>query len=334
MVLAIGAFAYKPTFDLSSAGIPATAESQTALKTLEKGLPPGATDPTLVLLHQSAGGPLPAGDLATFTAKLKTLPGVGAVAPPKLSTGRSTAAYTVTLSYNPQSTAAVNLVKNQLRPAVHTAAPPGTSALTGGTTAVFADIQRAVNHDYAVVFPVAALIILIILGLLLRSAVAPWYLLASVVLGFGATLGASVLAFQILGGQPGLVFLLPVYMYLFVVALGTDYNILMIARLREQARAGMPPRQAVSVAFRHAAPTIAAAGLVLAGTFASLTLAGNTILSQLGFAVSAGITLAAFVMAMFFSPSLTTLIGRYAWWPGHAAQPPTPAKQLPQEAPR
>ena len=310
VVLAIGAFAYKPTFDLSSAGIPATAESQTALKTLEKGLPPGATDPTLVLLHQSAGGPLPAGDLATFTAKLKTLPGVGAVAPPKLSTDRSTAAYTVTLSYNPQSTAAVNLVKNQLRPAVHTAAPPGTSALTGGTTAVFADIQRAVNHDYAVVFPVAALIILIILGLLLRSVVAPWYLLASVVLGFGATLGASVLAFQVLGGQPGLVFLLPVYMYLFVVALGTDYNILMIARLREQARAGMPPRQAVSVAFRHAAPTIAAAGLILAGTFASLTLAGNTILSQLGFAVSAGITLAAFVMAMFFSPSLTTLIGR------------------------
>ena len=333
-VLAIGAFAYKPTFDLSSAGIPATAESQTALKTLETGLPPGATDPTLVLLHQTSGGALPASGLATFGAKLKTLPGVGAVAPPTLSTGRSTAAYTVTLSFNPQSTAAVNLVKNQLRPAVHAAAPPGTAALTGGTTAVFADIQRAVNHDYTVVFPVAALIILVILGLLLRSAVAPWYLLASVVLGFGATLGASVLVFQGLGGQPGLVFLLPVYMYLFVVALGTDYNILMIARLREQARAGMPPRQAVTVAFRHAAPTIAAAGLILAGTFASLTLAGNTILSQLGFAVSAGIALAAFVMAMFFSPSLTTLIGRWAWWPGHAAQPPVAAHHQPQEAPR
>ncbi len=315
-------------------GIPATAESQTALKTLEKGLPPGATDPTLVLLHQTSGGALPASDLAAFGAKLKTLPGVGAVAPPTLSTDRATAAYTVTLSFNPQSTAAVNLVKNQLRPAVHAAAPPGTAALIGGTTAVFADIQRAVNHDYAVVFPVAALIILVILGLLLRSVVAPWYLLASVVLGFGATLGASVLVFQVAGGQPGLVFLLPVYMYLFVVALGTDYNILMIARLREQARAGMPPRQAAAIAFRHAAPTIGAAGLILAGTFASLTLAGNTILSQLGFAVSAGIALAAFVMAMFFSPSLTTLIGRWAWWPGHAAQPPVAAQQQPQEAPR
>jgi RND superfamily putative drug exporter len=94
----------------------------------------------------------------------------------------------------------------------------------------------------------------------------------------------------------------------------------------------MPPRQAASVAFRHAAPTIGAAGLILAGTFASLTLAGNTILAQLGFAVACGIVLAAFVMAMFFAPSLTALIGRWAWWPGHAAQPPAPAEQLTHEA--
>ena len=320
IALAIGAFSYKPTFDLSSAGIPATAESQTALKTLERGLPPGATDPAVVLLHSSSGQPLAAPELSAYGARLKTLPGVGSVAPPAVSPGRATAAYTVTMSYNPQSTAAVTVMKTKLRPGAHAAAPAGTYALVGGTTAVFADIQRAVNHDYAVVFPVAAIIILVILALLLRSLVAPWYLMASVGLGFGATLGASVLVFQGLGGQPGLVFLLPVYMYLFVVALGTDYNILMIARLREQARDGMPPRQAAAVAFRHAGPAIGAAGLILAGTFASLTLAGNTILSQLGFAVSCGIALAAFVMAMFFSPSLTALIGRRAWWPGQAGR--------------
>jgi RND superfamily putative drug exporter len=319
IALAIGAFSYKPTFDLSSAGIPSNAESVTALKTLEEGLPPGATDPTLILLHANSGQPLTTAQLTTYAAKLKTLPGVGAVAPPKLSTDRATADYTVTLSYNPVSTSAVTVLKNGLRPGAHASAPAGTYALVGGTTAVFADIQRAVNHDYLVVFPTAAIIILLILALLLRSVVAPWYLLVSVGLGFGATLGASVLVFQVLGGQPGLVFLLPVYMYLFVVALGTDYNILMIARLREQAREGMPPGEGAAEAFRHAAPTIAAAGLILAGTFASLTLAGNTILSQLGFAVSSGIVLAAFVMAMFFSPSLTALIGRRAWWPGHAA---------------
>ena len=334
IALTIGAFGYKPTFDLSSAGIPASAESQTALRTLEKGLPPGATDPTDVLLHATAGRPLPATDVAAYGAKLKTLPGVGAVAAPTLSADRATADYTVTLSYDPQSTAAVNLMKNTLVPGAHAAAPAGTYALVGGTTSVFADIQRAVNHDYAVVFPAAAVIILLILGLLLRSVVAPWYLMASVGLGFGATLGASVLVFQHLRGQAGLVFLLPVYMYLFVVALGTDYNILMIARLREQAKEGMDPRQAAASALRHAGPAIGAAGLILAGTFASLTLAGNTILSQIGFAVSCGIALAAFVMAMFFSPSLTALIGRRAWWPSHADKPRTPTAPQTREAVR
>ena len=154
----------------------------------------------------------------------------------------------MTLSHDPQSTAAVNLMKSTLVPGAHAAAPAGTYALVGGTTSVFADIQRAVNHDYAVVFPAAAVIILLILGLLLRSVVAPWYLMVSVGLGFGATLGASVLVFQHLRGQAGLVFLLPVYMYLFVVALGTDYNILMIARLREQAAEGLEPRQAAAIA--------------------------------------------------------------------------------------
>jgi RND superfamily putative drug exporter len=273
-----------------------------------------------VYLH-APSGTLSAADVTAYGAKLKTMPGVGAVAVPQVSADHATAEYTVTLSYNPQSTQAVNVLKNGLRPAAHAAAPAGTYALVGGTTAVFADIQRAVNHDYAVVFPVAAVIILLILALLLRSLVAPWYLMISVGLGFAATLGASVLVFQTLGGQAGLVFLLPVYMYLFVVALGTDYNILMIARLREQAREGQSPRQAVTYAMRQAGPAIGAAGLILAGTFASLTLAGNSILQQLGFAVSCGIALAAFVMAMFFSPSLTTLIGRWAWWPGHEGDP-------------
>ena len=304
------------TFDLSSAGIPASAESQRALVTLEKGLPPGATDPTDVLLHSSSG-PLSASELSRYGTALKALHGVGSVAAPAVSADHRTADYPVTLSYDPASTQAVNVMKSSITPGAHAAAPPGTYALVGGTTAVYADIQRAINHDYAVVFPVAAVIILLIMMLLLRSVVAPWYLLASVGLGFGATLGASVLVFQVLQNQAGLVFLLPVYMYLFVVALGTDYNILMIARLREEAREGRDPRQAAAMALRHTGPAIGAAGLILAGTFASLMLAGNTILSQLGFAVSCGIALAAFVMAMFFSPSITALIGHRAWWPGH-----------------
>src|SRR6202167_2493967 len=319
VVLALGALGFKPTFDLSSAGIPSKAESEVALTVLERGLPPGATEPTQVYLHATSGT-LNAAEVTGYGTKLKTMDGVGAVAPAVVSADKATAEYTVTLSSDPESTTAVNTLKNGLRPQAHAAAPPGTYALVGGSAAVFADIQAAMNHDYAIVFPVAAVIILLILMLLLRSLVAPWYLMLSVGLGFGATLGATVLVFQTLAGQAGLVFLLPVYMYLFVVALGTDYNILMIARLREQARSGMTPRQAAADAVRHAGPAIASAGLILAGTFGSLTLAGNSILQQVGFAVACGIALAAFVMGMFFLPSLTALIGNRAWWPSRQAR--------------
>jgi RND superfamily putative drug exporter len=208
-------------------------------------------------------------------------------------------------------------MKGPIRTTAHDAAPAGTVALVGGTTSVFVDLQKAMNHDYSVVFPVAALIIMIILALLLRSLVAPWYLMASVGLGFGATLGATTLLFQGIQGKDGLVFLLPIYIYLFVVALGTDYNILMIARLREEARAGKGSREAAAQAVRHAGPTVAAAGLILAGTFASLMLGGNSLLTSMGFAISFGIFVSAFVMAMFFTPAITALIGHAAWWPGH-----------------
>jgi RND superfamily putative drug exporter len=173
------------------------------------------------------------------------------------------------------------------------------------------------NRDYKVVFPVAAAIILIILALLLRSLVAPWYLMVSVGLGFAATLGATVLLIQHIKGDPGLIFLLPIYIYLFVVALGTDYNILMIARLREEAREGRNPHDAAAEAVKHAGPTIAAAGLILAGTFGTFMLGGNSFIVSLGFALSFGIFVAAFVMSMFFTPALTALIGHAAWWPGH-----------------
>ncbi len=223
----------------------------------------------------------------------------------------------MTLASNPQSRTALDTVRGPLRSTAHGSAPAGTTAYVGGITAVFVDIQAAVNHDYAVVFPVAAILIMIILGLLLRSLVAPWYLMLSVGLGFVATLGATVLIFQHIKGEPGLIFILPVIMYLFVVALGTDYNILVIARLREEAREGRSPREAAAMAVRYAGPTVAAAGLILAGTFASLMLAGNSTLTQMGFAISGGIVIVAFVMAMFLTPALTALIGHAAWWPGH-----------------
>jgi RND superfamily putative drug exporter len=238
-----------------------------------------------------------------------------------LSKDGTTADITVLLKDSPASGAAMDTL-DRLRSTAHADAPAGTTALVGGITAIYADINAAMEHDYKLVFPVAALLIMLILGLLLRGVVAPWFLMASVGLGFGATLGATTLIFQNLKGDAGLMFMLPIIMYLFVVAIGTDYNILMIARLREEAREGRSPREAASMAIRHSGPTVAAAGFILAASFATLMLAGNSFLTEMGFAVAFGIVIAAFVMALFFTPALTALIGHAAWWPGHGDSKP------------
>lgn len=324
VLLALGIFAigFNPTFDLSSGSTSDTSESATYSKELLKGMPAGSTQPSQVYL-KSEQGALSIDQLVAYRAALAGVAGVGQVSEPALSADKAVAEYQVTLADAPESDAALETVKGPLRTTAHDSAPAGTIAEVGGMTSIFVDFQHAMNRDYRVVFPVAGLLIMIVLGLLLRSLVAPWYLMASVFLGFAATLGAAVLVFQHLQGNSGLIFTLPIIMYLFVVALGTDYNILMVARLREEAREGNDPHTSAALAIKHTGPTIAAAGVILAGTFASMMLAGNTVLSQMGFAISVGITIAAFVMAMFFTPAVTALIGKAAWWPGHGgdAQP-------------
>jgi putative drug exporter of the RND superfamily len=316
-VLAVFALGFNPTFDLGSSSSAANVESAQAAQTLEGGgFSAGAVQPTPVVLSSSAS--LAQATVDEFATRLQGVEGVAQVLGGQVSpTDPSTAIVTTVLKYDPASDAALTAMRDVIRPAVHDAAPEGTRAYVGGLTSIFVDFQSAMNRDYAVVFPVAALIILVILALLLRSLVAPLYLMVSVGLGFAATLGACVIVFQHIGGNQGLIFLLPIYIYLFVVALGTDYNILMIARLREEARAGRSARDAAAEAVRHAGPTVGAAGVILAGTFASLMLAGNSLLTSMGFAISFGIAMAAFVMAMFLTPALTALVGHAAWWPGH-----------------
>ena len=242
--------------------------------------------------------------------------------------GRHRASFSVYLDGDPASDESIAAVKGPIRDTAHEAAPDGTEALVGGTTSVYVDFQAAMIRDYKVVFPVAALVIALILALLLRSLVAPLYLMASVGLGFAATLGATSILFQNILGNSGLIFILPIYVYLFVVALGTDYNILMIARLREEAREGLEPRAAAAETIKHGGPTIAAAGVILAGTFASLMLAGNSFFASMGFALSFGIFVSAFVMAMLFTPAITALLGHTAWWPGHGDEQREHAREL------
>lgn len=314
-LLGVFALGFSPTFDFSSS-LPQDAESTHALDTLRSGLPAGATDPTTVMLSAPDGG-LSETDLTGFQSALQQAEGVAQVAPGQVSPSGRAAGFAVVLADDPGSDEATANIKGPIRSAAHDAAPEGTEAFVGGTTSIFVDMNAAMIRDYKVVFPVAAGLIMIILALLLRSLVAPIYLMVSVGLGFAATLGATVLVIQHLKGDAGLIFILPIYIYLFVVALGTDYNILMVARLREEARSGKDPRDAAAEAVKHAGPTIGAAGVILSGTFASLMLAGNSLLVSMGFALSFGIAVAAFVMSMFFTPALTALIGHAAWWPGH-----------------
>ncbi|MEU7135466.1 MMPL family transporter [Streptomyces sp. NPDC046261] len=319
-VLAVGAFGFKAEFDTSSQ-MSQKLESVQAMKDMQRGFSAGQSDPAMVYLKSKDGSPLDKAGLETFRGKLETVDGVAKAAPAVTNPDGSVAQYSVVLKYAPSNEKAIELAGGELRDKAHAAAPSGSEALVGGTSAVLSDIQDAVGHDYRLVFPVAGLAIMIILGLLLRSLVAPLYLMIAVALGFGATLGSTVWLFQDYKGENGLLFMLPVIVYLFVVAIGTDYNILMVARLREEVQRGVPPREAIRTAVAQSAPTISAAAIILAGTFGVLMLADNSMLQQMGFAVAFGILLTAFVMAMLLVPTVTSLLGHKAWWPGHQDSP-------------
>jgi putative drug exporter of the RND superfamily len=317
VALAAGVLAFKADYDFT-AGFPTTTESAKATKDLQSGFPQGALNPTEAYLTTLDGSKLTRPQLDAFAEAAAKVQGVGKVQPPIVAANATVARFDVLLNGNPVSNEAIALVRDHLRGDLHAAAPTGTKVLVGGTTAIFADINSANNRDLSVILPVAALFIAIILGLLLRSVVAPVYLVVAVLLNFAATLGSAVYLFQGAVGKPGVTFQLPIVLYLFVLAIGTDYNILMIARLREEARSGQPARAAAALGIEHAGPSVAAAGLILAGTFAALALAPVSFLQQIGFSVAVGILLSAFVMSMFLVPSLTALMGHAAWWPGHS----------------
>ncbi|MBX6357968.1 MAG: MMPL family transporter [Micromonosporaceae bacterium] len=322
VALALGALGMKTDFD-QTAQLPSDTESAQGFKDLQSGFPAGALNPTTVYVRSDNGQRLDPTAVERFADGLKQVPGVGSImasatgAEAELSKDGTVAKIDLLLSDSPYSNKALDVAGDSLRDAAHAQAPDGTTAYVGGASSIFADIRDANSRDLMVIFPVAAVLTAVILALLLRALVAPVYLMLAVVMGFFSTLGATVLAFQGIGDRPGLSFLLPTILYLFVVAIGTDYNILMIARLREEARRGNDPRTAADNAVQHGGPSVGSAGLILAGTFASMLLGGISFLVEMGFAVSIGIAISAFVMSMFLVPSLTALLGHRAWWPGH-----------------
>ena len=330
VILSTFALGTKMSYDLG--GGRSTPATRTADE-ISAALSEGARDPLHVYVDASTGTLTP-GSLAPMRARLAHVHGVSAVSEPVLTPDRRGARIDVALKSNPISKSSMDVARGPLRDAARSAAPDGATTLVGGTSAAYADVADTVKRDMRLILPVAAGLILLILIVTLRSAVAPLYLLAAVVLEFAATLGAAVLAFQQLGDQAGLAFTMPLTMFLFVVALGTDYNILMTARLREEMRAGKPVHEAVTDAVRHVAPAVGAAGLVLASSFGTLMLEADDGARQQGFAMAFGILLAAFIVSSILVPALTALAGRRAWWPGRAAGERRPPARIKEAAPQ
>lgn len=320
VLLALGTLGMKVDYDAFSQ-LPKDTESGRAVKDLQAGFPAGALNPTTVYVKSTDGTPLDPAELKSYAEKLAKVDGVGSVLPAPdgstalLNPDKSVAQINVVLADAPYTKSALDLVDGPLRDAAHADAPDGTTTLLGGVSASYTDIRDANSRDLRVIFPVAGGLIAIILALLLRSLLAPLVLMLAVVLSFFSTTGATVLVFQGAAGHAGVTFSLPIMLYLFVVAIGTDYNILMIARLREEAERGTDPREAADLAIEHGGPSVAAAGLILAGTFSSLMLAGMALLTEMGFSVAAGIVISAFLMSIFLVPSVTALLGHRAWWP-------------------
>jgi RND superfamily putative drug exporter len=236
-----------------------------------------------------------------------------------------TIAYETTFSAgNQQSTQALQAIP-QIRIATTNAAHASGAVASGvaGEAAGLYDVSGASDRDLLHVFPIAILAIGLLLGLVLRSVVAPLYLIVSVALSYIAALGISTLFFIDIGGQKGLTFILPFLMFIFLLALGEDYNILVMTRIREEAR-GLPLREAVARAVGITGPTVTSAGLVLAGTFGVLAVAGGGgQVTDIGAGLAIGILMDTFFVRTLLVPATVVLLGRWNWWPSklsHANQ--------------
>jgi RND superfamily putative drug exporter len=234
-----------------------------------------------------------------------------------------------------QSTQAMNATP-EIRAAVAQAGARSGAVQSGvaGEAAALYDISSTANHDLGVIVPIAVLAIGLLLALVLRSLVAPLYLIVSVMLSYLAALGVATIAFIDLGGDSGISFILPFLMFVFLFALGEDYNILVMTRIREEAR-GLPLREAVIKAIGRTGSTVTSAGLILGGTFIVLAAASSgaeaSQMQAIGLGLAAGILMDTFLVRTLLVPATVILLGRLNWWPGQPsalgrAVPPHPAR--------
>ena len=281
-------------------------ESVVGQKLLENHFPGGEGDPTKVILKNEL--------IPSVSEKLRGVEGVTAVAPEVNAAGvivkNGLSILNVTLSTAPDSRESRDRI-----PAIREAVKSiDESILVGGTTAVFFDTDVAARHDNRTVIPVVLLLITLILGLLLRSIVSAVLLLGTVVLSYFATLGVCALVFNHIFGFAGADASFPLFAFIFLVALGIDYNIFLMTRVREES-GKMGTRKGVIKGLTVTGSVITSAGIVLAATFGVLGILPLVFLAELGFAVAFGVLLDTIIVRSILVPALVHEIGPKVWWP-------------------
>ncbi|WP_243773625.1 MMPL family transporter [Actinomadura barringtoniae] len=269
--------------------------------------PAGSGDPIYVVAKASAA------DQVKTT--LQGVPGVVAVEQPILKNGD--AFILATLKDAPNSKPAMDTVK-KARTAVHGIS--GAEARLGGGTAITLDMENAAARDSKVIIPVVLVVVFLILALLLRAVVAPLLLMGTVVLSFGAALGVSVLMFEHVFKFGGMDASFPLMAFVFLVALGIDYNIFLVTRVREEAMLHGTRRGALA-GLSATGGVITSAGLVLAGTFAALGSMPMVFAAELGFTVAFGVLLDTLIVRSVLVTALTLDVGRRMWWPSALSKP-------------
>ena len=287
----------------------------------------------IIAANYPASSSSPTTVISKPAAKARRAHSVAASSPGVASVGRiqrsgDLARFDVTLSASPGGKKASDAVST-LRERLHDAV--GDSTVVGGQSAQALDTHQAAAHDTALVIPLVLVVVLVMLGVLLRSVIAPLILVATVILSFAASLGASAWVFNHIFGFSGIDPSVPLIAFVFLVALGIDYNIFLMARAREEARQA-ETRDGMLKALAVTGGVITSAGLVLASTFAVLGVLPLVLFAEIGFIVAFGVLLDTIVVRSILLPALILEIGEKVWWPGSLSKSPSVA--APSRSPR
>ncbi|OIJ94633.1 MMPL family transporter [Streptomyces colonosanans] len=300
-VLALGLIGFKADNMQLKDSFTGTPEAVSGERAMALHFPAGGGDPVQIIGSAGAAEPLRSAVAAT--------PGIADVSAPVVKDGRVYLEGTLKAESNSEAAFATI---DRVRDAAH--AVPGAEAKVGGGSAINLDYKRAGESDRNLLVPLVLVVVGLIIGLLLRAVVAPLVLLATVVLSFAAALGVSALTFKHVFGFAGTSPAIPLWIFVFLIALGVDYNIFLMTRVREESKAHGTRRG--SLRGLHATGgVITSAGVVLAGTFAALTTLPLVFAAEIGFAVAFGVLLDTFVVRSVLVTALTYDIGRRMWWP-------------------